>query len=214
MSKYRPEATKRWVAKQKANGKCVSCRNDTRPGKSTCIACAERQSRNAQARYAANAEMEREKARERRRRKPYEYTPEQKARKAAWAKEYVKRNREKINAARRAYCAKNPEWARARDMHRRVKRRNLMCVQHFTADDVAATLTLQSHRCFYCLASLLSGYEVDHMTPLSRGGSNGAENIVCACRACNRKKHKQTAAEFILGKKWIKDHVPLPVPSP
>jgi 5-methylcytosine-specific restriction endonuclease McrA len=57
---------------------------------------------------------------------------------------------------------------------------------------------MQGERCFYCLASLIDGYQVDHMTPLARGGSNAADNIVCACPDCNRRKGQKTAAEFIL----------------
>ena len=69
----------------------------------------------------------------------------------------------------------------------------------YTRDDVMFCLTLQGWRCFYCLASLYDAFEVDHMTPLSRGGSNGPENIVCACPSCNVHKYTKTAAEFILG---------------
>lgn len=57
----------------------------------------------------------------------------------------------------------------------------------FTPDDVKYCLTLQGWRCFYCLASLLDGYHVDHMRPLSRGGTHDPENIVCACARCNLK---------------------------
>jgi 5-methylcytosine-specific restriction endonuclease McrA len=44
---------------------------------------------------------------------------------------------------------------------------------------------------------LSKGYHVDHMTPLSRGGSNGPENLVCACRRCNLSKHNKTVPEFL-----------------
>ncbi len=69
-----------------------------------------------------------------------------------------------------------------------------------TAGDIAACLVTQGHRCFYCLASLLDGFEADHMTPVVRGGTHNPDNMVCACIPCNRRKHTKNAAEFILGK--------------
>lgn len=49
--------------------------------------------------------------------------------------------------------------------------------------------------CAYCLkpASLL---EIEHMTPLLRGGTNTADNVVPACHACNTRKGKRTLVEF------------------
>lgn len=90
-------------------------------------------------------------------------------------------------------------------MNARRKARILAAGGQFTAADVRACLEMQGSRCFYCLASLLDGFHVDHMQPLSRGGSNGPENIVCACAKCNTSKGAKTAAEFILGKKFVAD---------
>lgn len=44
--------------------------------------------------------------------------------------------------------------------------------------------------CVYCEKTLESYHEVtyDHVVPLSRGGSNGWENIVSACTSCNNRK--------------------------
>lgn len=49
------------------------------------------------------------------------------------------------------------------------------------------------YRCQYCgrHRSELKGREFltrDHVTPLSRGGDNGWENVVTACSACNNRK--------------------------
>jgi 5-methylcytosine-specific restriction endonuclease McrA len=44
-----------------------------------------------------------------------------------------------------------------------------------------------SYQCVYCLVS--SGpFEIDHVHPVSRGGTNDPRNLVVACRACNRAK--------------------------
>jgi len=39
-------------------------------------------------------------------------------------------------------------------------------------------------------------FEVDHILPRSRGGSNRISNLCLACHACNQQKGDQTAAEF------------------
>lgn len=39
--------------------------------------------------------------------------------------------------------------------------------------------------------------ELEHCTPLSRGGWNVAENCVAACTKCNRTKNTQTVLEFL-----------------
>lgn len=45
--------------------------------------------------------------------------------------------------------------------------------------------------CFYCSKKLtLSNYTTDHIIPVHHRGRNIAGNIVCCCRSCNSKKHK------------------------
>jgi 5-methylcytosine-specific restriction endonuclease McrA len=38
--------------------------------------------------------------------------------------------------------------------------------------------------------------QVDHRTPLARGGANMIDNILPACSRCNLKKRLMTEAEF------------------
>jgi 5-methylcytosine-specific restriction endonuclease McrA len=48
----------------------------------------------------------------------------------------------------------------------------------------------QSHPfCVYCGCALtLEVATLDHVVPLSKGGTNSADNLVLACQSCNRKK--------------------------
>lgn len=48
--------------------------------------------------------------------------------------------------------------------------------------------------CFYCGGPDES---VDHLTPISRGGTNDPPNLVPSCIACNTMKADMTADEFI-----------------
>ncbi|MCG0748025.1 HNH endonuclease [Lactiplantibacillus plantarum] len=58
------------------------------------------------------------------------------------------------------------------------------------------------YTCFYCgqTGGIL---EVDHMTPVSRGGESTLDNLVTACRHCNRQKRDKTVAEYL---KWKDEH--------
>lgn len=52
--------------------------------------------------------------------------------------------------------------------------------------------------CIYCGHPVkLEEMEVDHIEPLSRGGSNGMENKVCSCPHCNAAKGNLTLEAFL-----------------
>ena len=57
---------------------------------------------------------------------------------------------------------------------------------------------LEKHgrKCFYC-GKTVSGFEVEHMLPKSRDGSNRIDNLTLSCHDCNEKKGTLTAEEFI-----------------
>ena len=53
------------------------------------------------------------------------------------------------------------------------------------------------HRCEYCHAPEVAfnfPFEVEHITPVSRGGNDADENLALACRACNLRKATHVSA--------------------
>ena len=50
-----------------------------------------------------------------------------------------------------------------------------------------------NHKCVYC--GELSE-EIDHIVPISRGGTNDDNNLVAACMACNRSKSDKILSEL------------------
>jgi len=53
-------------------------------------------------------------------------------------------------------------------------------------------------RCFYCRRKFEGGdVAMDHVVPLARGGSPGAENLVAACGDCNSRKGEREAEEHL-----------------
>jgi 5-methylcytosine-specific restriction endonuclease McrA len=51
--------------------------------------------------------------------------------------------------------------------------------------------------CRYCGDALSGAGELDHLTPIARGGSGRRGNLTLACTACNRAKLAKTLGEFL-----------------
>jgi len=75
-----------------------------------------------------------------------------------------------------------------------IKRRRAAGGQSFTAVEWLALLARHGGACAYCGSNVL--IEIDHRIPLIRGGSNTIDNMLPACRSCNRRKNRKTEEEF------------------
>ena len=65
-------------------------------------------------------------------------------------------------------------------------------------------------KCFYCGIELNNkNFAIDHVYPISRGGTNQLSNLVPSCNYCNSRKSNKTIYEFhdflarTFDKKWI-----------
>lgn len=68
--------------------------------------------------------------------------------------------------------------------------------QPMSASTRAFVLERDGYQCAYC--STMDGpMEVDHVFPVSKGGSDDLQNLVCACRSCNRSKGAKTVADWV-----------------
>lgn len=54
-----------------------------------------------------------------------------------------------------------------------------------------------NYTCVYCDQPGRKQLECDHVVPVSRGGSNEDDNLVTACRTCNRAKRDKTPDEWL-----------------
>lgn len=97
-------------------------------------------------------------------------------------------------ARQKEWRQRNPEKAHAYVRASKSKRRRAAGDQSFTSAQWLALLAFHGGRCAYCGSDEL--IEIDHRVPLARGGSNLIENILPACRRCNRRKHLMTEDEF------------------
>lgn len=96
--------------------------------------------------------------------------------------------------ARKHYQDK-PEQSRARSELRR-QRMSEAGPECSDADKAALKLRLGG-RCRYCPTALDGTEELDHLTPVSRGGTNDIGNLTYACHACNRAKGSKTLPEYM-----------------
>lgn len=66
----------------------------------------------------------------------------------------------------------------------------------FTVADVKLQYKSQKGRCWWCNKEVGDKYHIDHLTPLSRGGSNSPNNIVIACETCNLSRNNKMPHEW------------------
>jgi len=125
------------------------------------------------------------------------------------AKEHALNNPDRVLANRRAYYqankalveqrvrewnAANPEGPRTRGRNYRA-RLNAAEGSH-TAEDVKRLHAEQGGQCVYCPKELGDSYHVDHIKPLSRGGSNWPSNLQLLCARCNNNKRATDPDEY------------------
>lgn len=66
---------------------------------------------------------------------------------------------------------------------------------------ISKTIFERDHyKCKYC-GQVGGKLEVDHIIPISKGGTNSLSNLTTSCRKCNRQKKDMLVEEFL---KWRK----------
>lgn len=110
--------------------------------------------------------------------------------------EWYLRNKDRANARDREWTKANPDKKKAIKARRkeRLKQADGYGIPFFKSKQIE----IQSGRCFYCRTPISYKFShIDHMTPISRGGTNHPENKVVCCHQCNSRKHVLTADEYM-----------------
>lgn len=125
------------------------------------------------------------------------------------SREYREANRERIAEAKRTleyrqwkrqydqkYRAANPNKVKAKKCARRAA--ELAAPGSFTAEEIHSLLARQGFKCgnMACRVSIEVDQHIDHVMPLSRGGTNWIDNIQILCPACNLRKSDKDPYEW------------------
>lgn len=121
-----------------------------------------------------------------------EHAEQYKASKDAWRT----RNRDKHNEHSRRWRAENPEESRATDLRSKSKRRMAIAsgpVERFTSEEIFERDNWICHLCQSPVDPGLSWPDImsatiDHVVPLSRGGTHERQNVALAHLGCNSRK--------------------------
>lgn len=168
---------------------CKACRKEVSAAYLADPAVKQRQAKLSAERYAKNRErlLEKRKAR-------YE---SDKSRALEQNRRWREANLEKHRAMCRDWAASHPHAARAIVARRRARKAGAS--GSHTKDDVLALQKAQGGVCVACHADLGDGFHVDHIIPLTRGGSDSAENLQLLCPTCNRVKSNKLPHELSPG---------------
>jgi 5-methylcytosine-specific restriction endonuclease McrA len=103
---------------------------------------------------------------------------------------YYLENKESISEKSKIYIKNNPERNRNASAKRRVRQMQ-NGVYLITSKELK---NLYSANCFYC--GFNKNIEIDHIVPISRGGSHSIGNLISACMTCNRSKNNKYLVEW------------------
>lgn len=97
---------------------------------------------------------------------------------------------------KKAWRQNNVESCRVYSRNKHAKRKVAInaTAEKITPKDWYGIVAMYQGCCYYC--GTKTKMTMEHMIPLSKGGSHSKDNIVPACMPCNRKKHANDNYEF------------------
>lgn len=112
------------------------------------------------------------------------------------SKKWHEINPERSNLLKKRWSDKNPLLVSTYRHNRRALLKN--CEGSYTSDEIRELLEKQKWKCANpaCNKSLKNKYHIDHIKPLSCGGSNWITNIQMLCPRCNLKKYTKDPIEW------------------
>lgn len=107
-------------------------------------------------------------------------------------KEWAKKNPEKRAAIRKRWKAKNRAKVNSYQKLRFYREKNAQGSHTF--EEIEEIKSVFGNKCAYCRVT--PAETIDHVKPLSKGGTNDATNLVPACFSCNSKKGNKNIWEW------------------
>lgn len=113
-------------------------------------------------------------------------------------KKYRQMNRDKVNQIAKNYTIRHPErrleTCRLSSRNRRSKVSG--AGGFHTKQDIIEIYLAQNGRCSYCKVKVGRKYHVDHIIPISKGGTGSKDNLQICCPSCNLRKNAKDPIDF------------------
>lgn len=106
----------------------------------------------------------------------------------------------KANKTRYRQTERGKERSIASEHNRRARKRSTG--GSYTPQEIEAQYKRQKGKCYYC-SKKIAKYHVEHVVPISRGGTNDISNIVLSCPSCNQKKGNRLPHEWPEGNRLL-----------
>lgn len=117
------------------------------------------------------------------------------------ARKYYYRDPEKARKRLREYRKERPAWNRLQKYKRRTRcGSGQVDKEHLDREFeglVRDKLESQGYKCVYCGVDIRENYSLDHIIPLSKGGTNEINNIDLVCKPCNTRKGTRDKEYFM-----------------
>jgi 5-methylcytosine-specific restriction endonuclease McrA len=111
-----------------------------------------------------------------------------------WSRRWEAANKERAKAVRKAWRIANPENVTEINRRNRHKRRG--APGRHSVSDIREIIEAQRGKCAYCRKDVRKKYHVDHIVPISKGGTSNRSNLQILCPWCNRSKKARDPIEF------------------
>jgi len=108
---------------------------------------------------------------------------------------YYETHIEHLRSKARQWAKENPEKRKIQRHTRRTKKSQ--AGGSFTSDDIKAMLKRQKGKCIVCKVKIVNNYQIDHIIPISKGGSSNPSNLQLLCPRCNLSKNSSDNIVFM-----------------